>query len=82
MLEEREDHLRRVRKICESFPETVEKLSHGAPTFFHPKGVFAMFVNNHHRDGHVAIWCPAAPGLQMELVQSSPKCSSGHLMSG
>jgi len=29
-----EDDLRRVRRICSAFPETSEKLSHGAPTFF------------------------------------------------
>ena len=38
MLEEREDHLRRVRKICESFPETVEKLSHWRADFLSSQG--------------------------------------------
>jgi hypothetical protein len=68
-----EDHLQRVRRICQAFPETTEKLSHGAPTFFSPGGVFAMYVRNHHNDGHVAIWIPAAPGLQEALIAESPK---------
>ncbi len=32
-----------------------------------------MFVNNHHNDGHVAVWIPAAPGEQATLIQMDPK---------
>jgi hypothetical protein len=53
-----EDHLRRVRRICFTLPETTEKLSHGEPTFFVRKKVYAMFANSHHGDGHVAVWLP------------------------
>ncbi len=55
------------------FPETVEKLSHGEPTFFVRKKVFAMFANNHHKDGHVAVWLPAPPGFQATLIRTSPE---------
>jgi hypothetical protein len=65
--------LRRVRKICLGLPETMEKRSHGEPTFFVKKRVFAMFSNNHHDDGHVAVWLPAAPGLQEALIEEAPK---------
>ena len=54
-------------------PEATEKLSHGEPTFFVRKKVFAMFANNHHNDGHIAVWIPAPPGLQAVLVHESPK---------
>jgi hypothetical protein len=64
--------LERVRRICNSIPGTTEKLSHGAPTFFSPRRVFAMFVNNHHGDGHVAVWIPAAPGVQAALIEEAP----------
>ena len=67
-----EEHLRRLRRICLSFPETTEKLSHGEPTFFRKK-VYAMFDNNHHDDGHIAVWVPAAPGVQEMLVSTWPK---------
>jgi hypothetical protein len=67
-----EDHLRRVRRICLGLPETTEKLSHGEPTFFVRKKVFTMFANNHHDDGHVAVWLPAPPGLQALLIHTSP----------
>jgi hypothetical protein len=64
--------LRRVRLICSSIPGTVEKISHGAPTFFTPKRVFAIFANNHHGDDHVAVWVPAAPGVQLALIEEAP----------
>ena len=67
-----EKQLARVRRICASIPGTIEKLSYGEPTFFAPKRVFAMFANNHHNDGHIAIWLPAAPGVQADLIKESP----------
>ena len=67
-----EDHLSRVRRICLGMPESTEKLSHGAPTFFARKRVFAMFANNHHNDGCVAVWIPAAPGHQAAWIAASP----------
>jgi hypothetical protein len=68
-----EEHLRRVRRICAAMPGATERLSHGEPTFFVHKSVFAMFANNHHADGHIAVWIPVAPGLQPVLIESSPK---------
>jgi hypothetical protein len=60
--------LRRLRRICASIPGTIEKISHSEPTFFTPKRVFAVFDDNHHGDGHVAVWIPAAPGVQAALI--------------
>ena len=37
-----EKQIERVRRICLALPETFEKLSHGEPTFFVKKKVFAM----------------------------------------
>src|ERR1700682_892852 len=68
-----EEHLRRVRRICAALPETTEKLSHGEPTFFVRKKVFTMFANNHHNDGHVAVWITAPLGLQASLINTSPE---------
>ena|SRR5436190_18912701 len=65
-------HLERVRRMCLALPGSSEKMSHGEPTFFVKKRVFAMIANNHHNDGHVAVWIPAAPGEQAELVKRSP----------
>jgi len=68
-----ENQVERVRKICLSLPEAWEKLSHGEPTFFVKKRVFAMCSINHHNDGHIAVTVPAAIGLQAALIESNPK---------
>ncbi len=68
-----EDHLERLRRICLALPETWEKLSHGEPTFFVGKKVFAMFSNNHHNDGRIAVLCPAPLGIQAMLIEADPK---------
>jgi hypothetical protein len=68
-----EQHLGRVRQICHEFPETTERLSHGEPTFFVRKKVFAMFANNHHNDGRIAVWLPAPAGVQAMLIESDPE---------
>jgi len=68
-----EKQLARVRKICGKLPETWEKLSHGEPTFFVKKKVFTMFLNDHHDDGHLAVWVPAANGVQEMLIEEDPE---------
>jgi hypothetical protein len=68
-----EKQIERVRRICLSLPETWEKISHGEPTWFVGKRVFAMFSNNHHNDGHVAVTVPAAIGIQEMLIKKSAK---------
>jgi hypothetical protein len=65
------DQLERVRQICLALPETSERLSHGEPTFFVRNKVFVMFANNHHQDGHIAVWIPVPPGFQDGLIESS-----------
>jgi hypothetical protein len=64
--------LQRVRKICLALTDATEKLSHGEPTFFTKQGVFAMFANDHHGDGYVAVWLPAPVGLQEALIEEDP----------
>jgi hypothetical protein len=66
--------LTRIRALCMAFPETVERLSHGAPTFFAGgKKTFVMFLDDHHGDGRLAIWCAAPPGVQGTLVDEEPR---------
>lgn len=65
--------LERVRRICVTLPETTERLSHGEPTFFVKNKVFVMFANNHHNDGHIAVWLPVPSGFQSTLIKTSPK---------
>jgi hypothetical protein len=71
---ERERILARVRDICLAFPETSERLSHGAPTFFvREKRAFVMVLTNHHGDGRFAIWCAAEQGVQSMLGEADPE---------
>jgi hypothetical protein len=64
--------LKKVRAICLSLPETTEKEAWSAPTFRVKKKMFAMFVNDHHGDGRVALWLDAPPGDQELLVAADP----------
>jgi hypothetical protein len=71
---QRKRTLERIRKICLALPETSERLSHGAPTFFvRGKRAFLMVLTNHHGDGRFAIWCAAPAGLQQMLVEADPE---------
>ena len=31
-----------------------------------------MFASNHHGDDRIAVWLPATPGVQAELIAESP----------
>ncbi|MEL6981636.1 MAG: MmcQ/YjbR family DNA-binding protein [Actinomycetota bacterium] len=65
--------LERLRAIAAQLPEITERVSHGAPTLFiRGKRVLAHLFDDHHGSGDLAIWCPAAPGVQAELVDQEP----------
>jgi hypothetical protein len=71
---DRSDVLRRLREICLALPETSERPSHGAPSFFiRGKTCFLMLLDDHHGDGRLAIWCPAPAGDQQLLVDADPE---------
>jgi hypothetical protein len=65
--------LARLREVCLALPEVTERLSHGSPTWFvRGKKTVATYVDSHHGDGRLAIWCPAPPGVQGTLVTDEP----------
>ena len=65
--------LEAVRRICLGLPETSERPSHGAPTFFiRDKRSFATVWDNHHGDGRFALICAAPEGMQSVLVEADP----------
>src|ERR1044071_744306 len=64
--------LARVRALCRDLPDVTERPSHGSPTFFVGKRTFAYFLDNHHGDGRLALWCAAPDGAQAMLVDSDP----------
>ena len=66
------DPLALLREIIRAWPETFERISHGAPTWWGGKRTFATFTVNHHGDGRIAVWCKLPPGAQEALVESDP----------
>jgi hypothetical protein len=68
-----DDTLEGMRQLCLALPETTERLSHGAPTWFvRDKKTFVTYMDDHHGDGRLAIWCSAPPGVQSMLVEADP----------
>ena len=65
--------LDRVRSLCMALPEVTERLSHGSPTWFvRGKKTFVMYLDDHHGDGRLALWCAAPAGMQEALVAGEP----------
>jgi hypothetical protein len=65
--------LDRVRRIALALPEVNERTSHGEPCFFiRDKRPLCYFHDDHNGDGRVALWCPAPPGVQEEMVSAEP----------
>jgi hypothetical protein len=66
--------LQRVREICMALPEVTERLSHGSPTWFiRGKKTLTLYLDDHHGDGRLAIWCPAPQGVQEAMVAQEPE---------
>jgi len=65
--------LDKVREIAFALPEVSERLSHGSPSFFiRGKKTLCSFHDDHHGDGRLALWIPAAAGVQEELIRLEP----------
>lgn len=61
--------LERVRAILAELPETTEKLSHGAPTWWGGRKTFATYHDGHYDDGQRAVWIKADDGVQEALIE-------------
>ena len=67
--------LERLRRTCLALPDAWEKVSHGEPTFWVGKKMFATFAEaaNHHGAGRHAVWCKATHVTQRLLIARSPE---------
>ncbi len=65
--------LDRIRAIALALPAVIERLSHGAPCFFVQDKWALCYYHDHHNDDRRALWCPAPPGVQIELVSAEPE---------
>lgn len=69
------DPLTKVRAIIERLPETSEKISHGAPTWWGGKKTFATFHDGHYDEARHAnaVWIKAPEGAQEDLIAADPE---------
>jgi hypothetical protein len=63
----------RIRTLLLALPEVSERPSHGRPAFFRAKRQFAFYMDRHHDDPHVAVWCAAPEGMQEVLIEGAPE---------
>ncbi|MEO7370755.1 MAG: MmcQ/YjbR family DNA-binding protein [Ilumatobacteraceae bacterium] len=61
-----------VRTICLAFPEVIEKVSHGSPSFFVKKQFVMVWPAGHHDHHFPHMWCAAPAGAQADLVETEP----------
>ncbi|APR86458.1 Hypothetical protein A7982_11807 [Minicystis rosea] len=62
----------RIRDIAITLPDVAESVNHERPCFAVRGKTFVMFMDNHHGDGRLAIWCKAPPDAQAMIVESDP----------
>lgn len=67
-----DESLVRVRAIIADLPETLEKLSHGSPTWWGGKKTFATYHAGGYDEGRRGVWIKAAEGVQETLVAADP----------
>jgi hypothetical protein len=66
--------LERVRRICLALPDASERASHGGPAFFiRDKRSFVTYMDHHHDDGRLALWCASSSDVQQMLATSRPE---------
>ena len=70
-----ESPLARVRRLCLELPQAHEKFAWSAPTFRvgRAQKMFATYVDHHHGDPRLTVWCHAPLGKQAVLVASEPE---------
>jgi hypothetical protein len=65
--------LERIRRACFALPDVTERASHGAPTWFiKGKKSFCNFLDDHHGDGRIALWCCCTLDAQAALIDANP----------
>jgi hypothetical protein len=68
-----DERLTRLTKICLGFPRAEREVQGLHASFTAKKKTFAYFVNDHHGDGIVGVWCKVLPGDNAALIKSDPK---------
>src|SRR6202042_2126345 len=68
-----DERLRRFTAICLELPEAKRDISGSHAGFKVKKKTFAYFLNDHHGDGIVGMWCKVLPGDNASLIKADPK---------
>jgi len=63
----------RLSAICLAMPGAVHEAMGDHAGFKTGKRVFAYFLDNHHGDGIVGLWCKVLPGENERLIAASPR---------
>ena len=66
------DRLERLRAVCLSLPDAVEKVAWGDPTWRVGDRIFAMQKGN-YEGGRPSVWLKAPPGGQELLIGAAPE---------
>ncbi len=69
---ERRAPVERLRQICLALPGTIEKVSHGEPTWHAGGRMYAQLDDHHHGADRLGVWLAAPLGDQDALVRSDP----------
>jgi hypothetical protein len=67
------DPLGRLRTLIGAWPETSERLSHGAPTWWGGRRTFAALRIDHHGEAGPCLWIKSTHEMQAELVEADPE---------
>ena len=68
-----DERLRRFTIICLDLPEVKREISGSHASFTVKKKTFAYFLNDHHGDGIIGVWCKVLPGDNASLIRGDPK---------
>jgi predicted DNA-binding protein (MmcQ/YjbR family) len=68
-----DERLVRFTKICLGFPLAEREMMGSYASFRVKKKTFAYFLNDHHGDGIVGVWCKVLPGDNTALIKADPK---------
>jgi hypothetical protein len=69
----KEDRQKRVSAICLRRPEAVREAAGSHLRFIVRKKPFAYYLDNHHGDGIVGLWCKVLPGDNAALIAANPR---------
>jgi hypothetical protein len=67
-----EERLNRLSALCLALPQASREDKGEHAAFLVRKKIFAYYVNNHHGDNKVALWCKVLAGENKFLVDADP----------